>query len=331
MSTITQRMTALSSSAADTATSPRWRTTESNRGNRLTEASQCADAVDGTAVQSRIDELQRQLAGQQAEIQDLQERLEHAIEITRDKRTSCQHHPSRGCQPEHHAAAVAGRRRVGNYPERADVQTGHRGSWPTRRPVAEVIDEVAQPKVHQATADEIFLGPNRLDARRTRRPVFGRGRWSKPRWPDVGCGIRPVLAPSGIIRDNGGGLGKGLKLERADVAPQDSRISRIRWNLSQFREGGRALRKTWARPAALERARGGPEGVRPVGPCGRITDGPRHTDKPPVASGRGTLGSGDRRPEGLEADPIRLRVLHARRPLRRSATARRFWRRRFAA
>ena len=37
MSTITQRIaSALSSSAADTATSPRWRTTESNRGNRFT-------------------------------------------------------------------------------------------------------------------------------------------------------------------------------------------------------------------------------------------------------------------------------------------------------
>ncbi len=71
------------------------------------------------------------------------------------------------------------------------------------------------------------------------------------------------------------------------------------------------------RPGA---SRGGPEGVGPVGPCGRIADGPRHTDKPPVASGRGTLGSGDGRREGLEADPIRLRVLHARRPLQRSAT-----------
>ena len=62
------------------------------------------------------------------------------------------------------------------------------------------------------------------------------------------------------------------------------------------------------------------EGVGPVGPCGRIADGPRHTDKPPVASGRGTSGSGDGRREGLEADPIRLRFLHARRPLQRSAT-----------
>ena len=41
--------------------------------------------MDGTAVQSRINELERRLAQQQAQIQDLQERLKHAVEITRDK------------------------------------------------------------------------------------------------------------------------------------------------------------------------------------------------------------------------------------------------------
>src|SRR5271166_2792343 len=46
---------------------------EQSRQSLYREASQVANAVDGTAVQSRIDELQRQLAGQQAQIQDLQE------------------------------------------------------------------------------------------------------------------------------------------------------------------------------------------------------------------------------------------------------------------
>src|SRR5208337_751816 len=39
---------------------------EQSRQSLYREASQVANAVDGTAVQSRIDELQRQLAGQQA-------------------------------------------------------------------------------------------------------------------------------------------------------------------------------------------------------------------------------------------------------------------------
>ena len=42
---------------------------EQSRQSLYREASQVANAVDGTAVQSRIDELQRQLAGQQAQIQ----------------------------------------------------------------------------------------------------------------------------------------------------------------------------------------------------------------------------------------------------------------------
>jgi hypothetical protein len=58
---------------------------EQSRQSLYREASQVVNAVDGTAAQSRIDELERQLAGQQAHIQDLQERLKHAVEITRDK------------------------------------------------------------------------------------------------------------------------------------------------------------------------------------------------------------------------------------------------------
>ena len=124
--------------------------------------SQVANAVDGTAVQSRIDELQRQLAGQQAQIQDLQERLEHAIEITRDKQDEF----ASVAQAEGVSLSVA-RRLLQVVAEsvttpsvptlgRATEEAGQRAGQ-----LLEVLDEVAQPKVKQATADEIFLGPNR--------------------------------------------------------------------------------------------------------------------------------------------------------------------------
>ena len=49
------------------------------------EADDVVDALDGTATQSRIDELKRQLTEQRAENQALHERLKHAVEITPDK------------------------------------------------------------------------------------------------------------------------------------------------------------------------------------------------------------------------------------------------------
>src|SRR3954454_24108672 len=58
---------------------------EQSRQALYREAEQVANAVVGTALQARIDELQQQLARRQAEIQALQERLEHAVEITPDK------------------------------------------------------------------------------------------------------------------------------------------------------------------------------------------------------------------------------------------------------
>src|SRR5213082_1556778 len=58
---------------------------EQSRQSLYREAEQVAHAVDGAAGQARLDELQRQLAEQRAEVQALQERLKHAVEITPDK------------------------------------------------------------------------------------------------------------------------------------------------------------------------------------------------------------------------------------------------------
>src|SRR4051794_41887662 len=58
---------------------------EQSRQSLSREADDVVDALEGTATQSRIDELKRQLTEQQAENQALHERLKHAVEITSDK------------------------------------------------------------------------------------------------------------------------------------------------------------------------------------------------------------------------------------------------------
>src|SRR3954471_2729084 len=56
-----------------------------SRQSLYREAEQVAHAVDGAAAQARIDQLQQQLAQRQAEIEVLQVRLKHAVEITSEK------------------------------------------------------------------------------------------------------------------------------------------------------------------------------------------------------------------------------------------------------
>ena len=135
---------------------------EQSRQSLYREASQVVNAVDGTAAQSRIDELERQLAGQQAHIQDLQEQLKHAVEITRDKQDEL----ASVAQAEGVSLSVVrrlllvltGSKTIPSVPTlgRATREAGERAGQ-----LLEVLDEVAQPKIKQATADEIFLAPNR--------------------------------------------------------------------------------------------------------------------------------------------------------------------------
>jgi hypothetical protein len=134
---------------------------EQSRQSLYREAGQVADAVDGTAAQARIEELQRQLAERQAEVQALQNRLKLAVEITPEK----QNEFATVAQAEGVSLSVA-RRLLGvvDGPEptlsvptlgRATLKAGKRAG-----PLLEVLDEAARPRVKQGTAHEIFLVEN---------------------------------------------------------------------------------------------------------------------------------------------------------------------------
>jgi uncharacterized coiled-coil protein SlyX len=132
---------------------------ERSRQSLYREAEQVAEAVDGTAAQARIDELQRQIAEQRAEIQALQERLRQAVEITPDE----QHEFATVAQAEGVSLSVARRLlHVMTGPRRGrGVATLGRATLEAGKhagPLLEVLDEAARLKVKQGTADEIFSG-----------------------------------------------------------------------------------------------------------------------------------------------------------------------------
>jgi hypothetical protein len=135
---------------------------EQSRQSLYREAEQVTTAVDGVAAQTRIDELQRRLVHQQAEIQVLQERLKHAVEITPDKQDEF----ATVAQAEGVSLSVARRllRVVEGSQSTPSVATLGRVTLEAGRragPLLTVLDEAARPEVKQGTADEIFLVANR--------------------------------------------------------------------------------------------------------------------------------------------------------------------------
>jgi hypothetical protein len=136
---------------------------EQSRQSLYREAQQVAHAVAGAAAQVRIDELQRQLAEHKAAVNALQERLEHAVEITPDKRNEF----ATVAQAEGVSLSVARRllqvltgprrsRAVATL-GRATLEAGAKAG-----PLLKVLDEAVRPEVKQGTADEIFwaAGPS---------------------------------------------------------------------------------------------------------------------------------------------------------------------------
>lgn len=133
---------------------------ERSRQSLYREAEQVAEAVDGAAAQARIDELTRQLAERQAEVNALQERLKRAVEITPDK----QHEFATVAQAEGVSLSVARRLLRVTTPRqsravatlgRATLEAGKKAG-----PLLKALDEAARPEVKQGTAGEIFLAPN---------------------------------------------------------------------------------------------------------------------------------------------------------------------------
>ena len=135
---------------------------EQSRQSLYREAQQVAEAVDGAAAQARIEGLQRQLTARQAEVNALEKRLRHAVEITPDK----QHEFATVAQAEGVSLSVArrllrvveGSTTTPSVPTlgRATLEAGARAGS-----LLVVLDEKILSKVEQATADEIFLARNR--------------------------------------------------------------------------------------------------------------------------------------------------------------------------
>lgn len=136
---------------------------ERSRQSLYREAEQVVEAVDGSAARARIDELERQIAEQRAEVQALQGRLKRAVEITADK----QREFAAVAQAEGVGLSVA-RRLLGVVlgpkaaPSVAALGRATRQAGDRAGRLLEVLDEAARPEVRQAAADEIFLaeGPS---------------------------------------------------------------------------------------------------------------------------------------------------------------------------
>jgi hypothetical protein len=134
---------------------------ERSRQALYREAEQVVESVDGAGAQARIEDLQQQLAQRQAEIQALQTRLKHAVEITPDK----QQEFAAVAQAEGVSLSAARRLlRVMTGPRRRQgVATLGRATLDAGKkagPLLEVLDAAARLKVEQGTADEISLGAN---------------------------------------------------------------------------------------------------------------------------------------------------------------------------
>jgi hypothetical protein len=134
---------------------------EQSRQSLYREAAQVVNAVDGTAAQARVAELEQQLAQLRSQVHDLQRRLGRAVEMTPEKQAEV------ACVAQAEGVSLPVARRILQALFRSKPRsvptlgraTAEAGSQAGR--LLEVLDEAARPHVAQATADEIFSGVSR--------------------------------------------------------------------------------------------------------------------------------------------------------------------------
>jgi len=134
---------------------------QQSRQSLYREAQRVIDAVDGTATQARIAELEQQVAQLHDQVLALQQRLGQAVELTPEKQAEL------ACVAQAEGVSLPVARRLlqvllpsvtRSMPTlgRATAAAGrHAGR------LLEVLDEAARPRVTQATADEIFSAASR--------------------------------------------------------------------------------------------------------------------------------------------------------------------------
>jgi hypothetical protein len=134
---------------------------EQSRQSLYREAEQVIDAVDGTAAQARVAELEQQVAQLRGQGHDLRERLGHAVEMTPEKQAEL------ACVAQAEGVSLPVARRLLQVllpPMARSVPTLGRGTAAAGRRAGrllEVLDDAARPRVAQATADEIFSDASR--------------------------------------------------------------------------------------------------------------------------------------------------------------------------
>ena len=134
---------------------------EPSRQPLYREAAQVVDAVDGTAGQARVAELEPQVAQLRSQVHDLERRSGRAIEMTPEERAEV----ASAAQAEAVSLPVARRILQGLRPPKArSVPTPGRATAAAGRRAGgllEVLDEAARPRAARATADEILSGASR--------------------------------------------------------------------------------------------------------------------------------------------------------------------------